>query len=389
MEKVGRYRLTRRLGAGSFATVWLGHDDDLDVPVAVKVLADNWSDNDDVRNRFLGEARLMRKIRDERIVRVYDIGALDDGRPYFVMDYADGGSLEDLRKQGIPPQLALRLCAEACRALHVLHQHDVIHRDVTPGNVLLNRTKDNSVKVLIADLGVAKSMVDMGATMTAGTPAYMALEQANGLAKLDHRADIYSLAGVTYAMLTGRPPFPVKTLADVLNRDPNLRPAPIAATLGAPPMLDQVLAAALAPQPGLRPRTALELGEALDRCADGLSGSGPVPTSQSGVGMSPHSLPGSTPGSLVGTGATWQGPHRQVGTQGGMPYGGVQQGGGLAPTGSQVTGSQQWPVRPTAPPPPAPTHQEGRPITFWILVVVSALALFVVSLLVTIVALSG
>ena len=392
MEKVGRYRLTRRLGAGSFATVWLGHDDDLDVPVAVKVLADNWSDNDDVRNRFLGEARLMRKIRDERIVRVYDIGSLDDGRPYFVMDYADGGSLEDLRKQGIPPQLALRLCAEACRALHVLHQHDVIHRDVTPGNVLLNRTKDNSVKVLIADLGVAKSMVDMGATMTAGTPAYMALEQANGLAKLDHRADIYSLAGVTYAMLTGRPPFPVKTLADVLNRDPNLRPAPVAATLGAPPMLDQVLTGALAPQPGLRPRTALELGEALDRCADGLSGGTPNaggPPARSGIGMSPHSLPGSTPHSLPGstpgslvpastTGATWQGQQQPP----------TAQGGQLAAVGSsQLTGQQQWPVRPTAPPPPAP--QEGRPMTFWILVVISALALFVVSLLVTIVALSG
>src|SRR5699024_9084172 len=144
------------------------------------------------------------------------------------------------------------------------------------GNVLLNRAKDNSVKALIADLGAAKSMMDMGATMTAGTPAYMALEQANGLAKLDHRADIYSLAGVTYATLTGRPPFPVKTLADVLRRDPSLRPAPTAATAGAPPLLDQVLTASLAPQPGLRPRTALELAEALDRCADGLTGGATV-----------------------------------------------------------------------------------------------------------------
>lgn len=389
MEKVGRYRLTRRLGAGSFATVWLGHDDDLDVPVAVKVLADNWSDNDDVRNRFLAEARLMRQIRDERIVRVYDIGSLDDGRPYFVMDFADGGSLEDLRKQGIPPQLALRLCAEACRALHVLHQHDVIHRDVTPGNVLLNRSKDNSVKVLIADLGVAKSMMDMGATMTAGTPAYMALEQANGVAKLDHRADIYSLAGVTYAMLTGRPPFPVKTLADVLSRDPNLRPAPIAATLGAPPLLDQVLVAALAPQPGLRPRSALELGEALDRCADGLAGGTTPPAGpHSGIGLSPHSLPGSTPpSSVVASQATWQAGGGAATGSIGSQLASHQAGSQLA--GSQQAGSQQWPIRPTAPPPPVPVHQSGRPATFWILVVISALALFVVSLLVTIVALSG
>jgi eukaryotic-like serine/threonine-protein kinase len=81
MDSKGRYRLIRRLGAGSFATVWLGHDDDLDVPVAVKVLADNWANNSDARNRFLTEARILRRIHDRRLVQVYDIGRVDDGRP--------------------------------------------------------------------------------------------------------------------------------------------------------------------------------------------------------------------------------------------------------------------------------------------------------------------
>ena len=80
VDSIGRYRLERRIGAGSFATVWLGHDDDLDVPVAVKVLAENWADNDDVRNRFLAEARILRRIRDPRLVQVYDIGTVR-GRP--------------------------------------------------------------------------------------------------------------------------------------------------------------------------------------------------------------------------------------------------------------------------------------------------------------------
>jgi eukaryotic-like serine/threonine-protein kinase len=106
MDSIGRYRLVRRIGAGSFATVWLGNDDDLDVPVAVKVLADNWASNPDVRNRFLAEARIMRRIHDRRLVQVYDIGTLDDGRPYFVMDYIGGGSMNDLRKQGIDPSYA-------------------------------------------------------------------------------------------------------------------------------------------------------------------------------------------------------------------------------------------------------------------------------------------
>ncbi|HVD20193.1 MAG TPA: serine/threonine-protein kinase, partial [Propionibacteriaceae bacterium] len=191
MESIGRYRLVRRIGAGSFATVWLGHDDDLDVPVAVKVLADNWAANSDVRNRFLAEARIMRRIHDRRLVQVHDIGSLEDGRPYFVMDYIDGGSLNELRQHGIEPVRALRLCAEACRALDVLHANDIIHRDVTPGNLLLSTTTNGDAQVLIADLGVAKSMVDaVGATMTAGTPSYMAPEQAMGVTPLDKRVDI-------------------------------------------------------------------------------------------------------------------------------------------------------------------------------------------------------
>lgn len=272
MERIGRYRLGQRLGAGSFATVWRGHDDDLDVDVAVKVLADNWASNDDVRNRFLAEARLLRKIQDERIVRVYDIGSTDDGRPYFVMDYANGGSLEDLRRNIVPPGRALRLLAEAARALEVLHRNGIIHRDVTPGNILLTH-QGNDTRVLLADLGVAKKMVgQQGATMTAGTPAYMALEQATGVGPLDQRADIYSIAAVAYALLTGRPPFPVKTLPDLLARNPNVDPAPIADAIGAPIMLDQLLAAALSPQPGRRPQSAEVIATAFDQIADLLPG---------------------------------------------------------------------------------------------------------------------
>lgn len=100
-----------RIGSGSFATVYQGQDDTLDVPVAVKVLADNWATNDDVRARFLAEARLLRRLSDERVVRVYDIGTTDRGQPYFVMDLANGGSLEQLRKRMAPPGLALRLAA--------------------------------------------------------------------------------------------------------------------------------------------------------------------------------------------------------------------------------------------------------------------------------------
>ena len=272
MNSIGRYRLERRIGAGSFATVWLGHDDDLDVPVAVKVLAENWADNPDVRNRFLTEARILRRIRDRRLVQVYDIGTLEDGRPYFVMDYIDGGSMNDIRQSGIEPTRALRLSAEACRALEVLHENDIIHRDVTPGNLLLSNTSDGETRVLIADLGVAKSMIDaVGATLTAGTPSYMAPEQATGVLPLDRRADIYSLTAVAYALLTGGPPFSVKSIADILARDPATVPPPIADRLGAPASLDSVMIAGLAADRNRRPPTALLLAQGFETIADQMA----------------------------------------------------------------------------------------------------------------------
>lgn len=271
MENVGRYRVTRRLGAGSFATVWLGHDDDLDAPVAIKVLAENWAGDDDVRARFLAEARILRRIRNRRVVQVFDIGSLDDGRPYFVMDYVDGGSLNQFRRSPLDPVRALQLSAEACRAIEVLHEHDVIHRDVTPGNLLL--TAELRPRVLIADLGVAKSLIDeAGATMTAGTPAYMAPEQARGDTALDRRCDVYSLAAVTYALLAGAPPFRVSSIADIVSRPAGLAPEPLAERVGAPPSLDVVLASGLASDRNQRPPTAAVLADALETMARQMAG---------------------------------------------------------------------------------------------------------------------
>jgi serine/threonine protein kinase len=144
----------------------------------------------------------------------------------------------------------------------------VIHRDVTPGNLLLSRAASGETRVLIADLGVAKSMVDVaGATMTAGTPSYMAYEQAAGRGPLDRRADIYSLCAVTYAMLTGSPPFAVHTIADIVARDPSVTPAPIAERIGAPPILDALMVSGLASDPNRRPPTAALLADALDGIA--------------------------------------------------------------------------------------------------------------------------
>jgi serine/threonine protein kinase len=266
METVGRYRIVRQLGAGAFATVWLGHDDELDVPVAVKVLADNWSQNADIRRRFVDEARVLRRIKDARVIGVHDIGALADGRPYFVMDHADAGTLEELVAARPDRATALGAAVEVARAVQVLHSHGVLHRDIKPSNVLRHRRRDGSEQLMVADLGTTKALAESsGLTMSAGTPAYMAPEQAHGQRALDARADVYGVGALTYALVAGRPPFPdARGAVDVAFRTPDERPGLLEPGGSA---LDDVLRAALAFDPEERPASAAELADRLERLA--------------------------------------------------------------------------------------------------------------------------
>jgi serine/threonine protein kinase len=179
-DRIGRYRVRRRIGSGSFATVWLAHDEILDASVAVKVLADNWAHHLDVQERFLEEARILRRTDSDRVVRVYDLGDLDDGRPYFVMTYADRGTLADRLAAGpLPIPLAVQYGADVARGLAVLHAIGVIHRDINPANVLICTGRDGiGERVLVADLGLAKAAAHgSGFTLTVGTPGYLAPEQ--------------------------------------------------------------------------------------------------------------------------------------------------------------------------------------------------------------------
>ena len=97
-DRLGRYAVRRRIGSGGFATVWLAYDEQLDSPVAIKVLADNWTEDHQIRQRFLEEGRYLRKVESPHVVSVYDAGELDDGRPYLVMSYADGPTRDELAR---------------------------------------------------------------------------------------------------------------------------------------------------------------------------------------------------------------------------------------------------------------------------------------------------
>ncbi|MEU8374909.1 protein kinase [Micromonospora sp. NPDC048894] len=217
---IGSYRIERLLGAGSFATVWLGHDPVLDSRVAIKVLAENWSHDLRVRERFRDEARLLRRLDHPRLARVHAVGELPDGRPYAVLALADGGSLRDRLAAGpLPVPVALALLDEIAAGVAVLHRQRVVHRDLTPGNVLFTSTADGE-RVVIADLGLAKALAAAsGLTARAGTPGYMAPEQDDPLAVVDTRSDVFGLGRLGLRLLGG----PDQRVAGV--------PAPVAAVL--------------------------------------------------------------------------------------------------------------------------------------------------------------
>ena len=191
-EQLGRYRAERRLGTGAFATVWLAHDDALEAQVAIKVLADNWAHDDDIRRRFMEEARILWRLDSDRIVRVHAVDTLEDGRPYFVMDYADLGSLADRMRSrvdaGEPYSVAeaLAIAIEVAEGLTVAHSLDIVHRDLKPSNILYRTVaahtgEARTERMVLADFGIARSMEGtVATTIAAGTPHYMAPEQAEG-----------------------------------------------------------------------------------------------------------------------------------------------------------------------------------------------------------------
>ncbi len=248
VKYLGRYLLQSVEGVGAFATVWRAFDPELDAVVAVKVLADNWAHHGEVRERFLSEARFLRTIDDPRVVRVYDVGVADD-RPYFVMEFVPGGTLAD-QVGSLSPDAAVALAGEAARAVAVVHAAGVLHRDLKPSNLLV----DAQGRLVVGDLGSAKQLAETsGFTVTTGTPAYMAPEQALG-EPLDVRTDVYSLGVLTHELLTGSLPFDgplARASADRLPASP------------AGPDIDRVIASATALAPQRRPASALALANAL------------------------------------------------------------------------------------------------------------------------------
>lgn len=239
-----RYLLDEAIGVGSFATVHRGHDRLLDDTVVVKILAENHSLNPEIRERFIAEGRSLRRVASRHVVTVYDIGESDRQQPYLVLEHADRGTLaqrvESLRSQGWRPRPedVLAVVRPLVAALEAVHRAQLVHRDLSPGNLLLTRetnAEDLSARqaphghvvhtgerLLVSDLGMCKDLaVNSGLTVSGGTAGFRPPEQT-GPSVVDTRADIWA-ASALLAWLTEGSHLP-QQLTRVLHRGMKTQP---------------------------------------------------------------------------------------------------------------------------------------------------------------------
>ncbi|MCA9210880.1 MAG: protein kinase, partial [Planctomycetales bacterium] len=270
-EFFGRYRLIRPLGRGGMGTVWLAHDPQLSRDVALKIPHGSHRADDTWRGRFLREARAAAQLDHAHICPIHEVGEID-GHPYMTMGCITGPSLKEWLTQRVvvPPQAA-RMMIQLATAVAYAHSRGVVHRDLKPGNVLVD---ESDGRLILTDFGLAKSTADVDATITQtgilmGTPAYMSPEQASGLAAAGGPAtDIYSLGVMLFEMLTGETPFrgtPRVLLTRIVGDEP---PSPRRLNDAVPRDLETIVLKCLEKQPERRYATATALVEDLQRFLD-------------------------------------------------------------------------------------------------------------------------
>ncbi|NIS81831.1 MAG: protein kinase [Anaerolineales bacterium] len=220
-EQIGQFRIERELGRGAVGVVYLAHDTKLDRPVAIKSLPAEVMGDPKTRSRFSREARVLASLNHPNIATIHDELEEAEGVVHLVLEYVPGQTLaERIAKKPLKLEEALTIALQIAEAVAAAHEHDVIHRDLKPGNIKI--TPDGKVKVL--DFGLAKAVggeaLDQQSTVTEpgrviGTPAYMSPEQARGKAT-DKRSDIWAFGCILYEMLTARLPFRGETISDTL-----------------------------------------------------------------------------------------------------------------------------------------------------------------------------
>ena len=272
----GRYELDGVVGRGGMAEVYRARDLRLDRIVAVKTLREDLARDQTFQARFRREAQSAASLNHPSIVAVYDTGEDNSATshvPFIVMEYVDGRTIRDLLREDrrLLPERALEITDGVLRALDYSHRAGIVHRDIKPGNVMLNR--QGEIKVM--DFGIARAVSDAQATMTQtaqviGTAQYLSPEQARG-ERVDARSDLYSVGCLLYELLTGRPPFtgdsPVAIAYQHVRENP-VPPSRVDPEL--PPWADGIVLRAMEKDPADRYQSAAEMRSDVQRALSGV-----------------------------------------------------------------------------------------------------------------------
>jgi eukaryotic-like serine/threonine-protein kinase len=279
----GRYRVIKQLGEGGMGQVYLAEHVAIEKRVALKVLRAEYATKGEIVTRFQQEAISASRIKHPNVLDVFDFGQLDNGCFFLAMEYLEGCDLADeiTRRRVLDAGTGIRVSMQICRALAAAHVNGVVHRDMKPENVFLQRTADGEEIVKIVDFGIAQlrskddAVVETKRRLTRtgmifGTPEYMAPEQASGK-HADLRADIYAVGIIMYEMFTGAVPFTGETFLGVLTKHLS-EPAPsmnvIYPDLTISPHLQAVIMRALEKDPAVRYQSMLEFAQAITSTPD-------------------------------------------------------------------------------------------------------------------------
>jgi serine/threonine protein kinase/tetratricopeptide (TPR) repeat protein len=236
-----RYEILQMLGQGGMGAVYKARDRELDRLVAIKVIRPDLAGDPDILKRFKQELILARQVTHKNVVRIFDLGEAE-GFKFITMEYVEGRDLKSIlaERAKLPPEEAVGIMEQVCRALDAAHTEGVVHRDLKPQNIML----DNEGKVLVMDFGIARSVESSGLTQTGalvGTPEYMSPEQAKG-EDVDVRSDLFTLGIIFYQLLTGKVPFKANTtVATLLKRTQERAVPPVKEDPSVPLFLSDVV----------------------------------------------------------------------------------------------------------------------------------------------------
>ncbi|MBK8212861.1 MAG: protein kinase [Myxococcales bacterium] len=232
----GKYRVDRVLGAGGMGVVVAATHEDLDQKVAIKLLLPTMLENADLVRRFLREGRAAAKLKSEHVAKVIDVGRLETGAPYMVLEYLDGGDLSEvLKSEGpLPVATAVRFILQAIEAVAEAHAVKIIHRDLKPQNLFLTHRVNGEPLVKVLDFGISKALEEASAEFALtrsqsllGSPLYMSPEQMRSSKSVDERSDIWSIGVLLHELLTARHPFESDTIPGLVFQVTMEDPTPI------------------------------------------------------------------------------------------------------------------------------------------------------------------